>query len=94
MYLFTLNPKTDRIDPKYKDTIVPYRTSKIEASEWNIWRLLETSVALAKIVDYNLASARQNQQIACAQRRAESLLIAQHVAKDPNFLHADSEDSD
>ena len=44
--------------------------------------------------DYNWATSWQNQQCGCAQRRSESLLCAQWVAKAPSFLHADSEDSD
>ena len=54
---------------------------------------------------YNWAASWQNQQNdMCAQQRLrsawastqtdQSLLCAQWVAKDPMFLHADSEDSD
>ena len=55
--------------------------------------------ASARDYVYNWAASWQNQQNGmCAQQRhtvwSESLLCSQWVAKDPSFLHADSEDSD
>ena len=64
-----------------------------------LWRkVTQRQWSWADTIEFHMShDMRKQTKWVCAQRRLRSawaLLCAQWVAKDPNFIHADSEDSD